>query len=198
MHKESQKPDKRIRILEATLMLIAAQGFHNTPTSQIAETAGVGVGSIYRYFKDKDELIHELFRYVITKEGQSLLKDYNPAAPIRQQFMQLCTGMIQYAVEHPTEFTFIEQYFNSPYGLSLRREKMFGDGERDTDKPPLHRLFEAAKAQQIVKDLPLVVLGALTFGPVIALLRDIHAGLFEYDAEIMRSVVEACWDAIKR
>ncbi len=27
---------------------------------------------------------------------------------------------------------------------------------------------------------------------------DIHAGLFEYDAEIMRNVVEACWDAIKR
>jgi AcrR family transcriptional regulator len=198
MVKDGQKPDKRITILEATLTLIATQGFHNTPTSQIAETARVGVGSIYRYFKDKDELIHELFRYVIAKGGQSLLKDYNPAAPVRQQFMQLCTGIIQYSVEHPKEFTFIEQYFHSPYGLSHRREMMFGEGEKGADKPPLHRLFETAKTQQIVKDLPLVVLGALSVGPIIALLRDIHAGLFEYDAEIMCHVVEACWDAIKR
>jgi AcrR family transcriptional regulator len=159
-HKE---PDKKIAILEATLELIAEHGFHNTPTSKIAETAEVGVGSIYRYFTDKDKLIHELFNYVIEKEGQEILREYNAKAPIREQFIQLCTGMIRYSVQHPKEFKFIEQYFHSPYGLSRRREMLLDDKEHNARKPPIHNLFEAAKAQQIVKDLPLFVLGALTF-----------------------------------
>ncbi len=62
------KVDKRTAILEATLELIAEQGFHNTPISQIAEKAEIGIGTIYRYFQDKDELIHKLFEYVIEKE----------------------------------------------------------------------------------------------------------------------------------
>ena len=91
-HKE---PDKKIAILEATLELIAELGFHNTPTSKIAEKAGVGVGSIYRYFTDKDELIHALFNYVVEKESQEILRECNTNAPIREQFIQLCTGMLE-------------------------------------------------------------------------------------------------------
>jgi AcrR family transcriptional regulator len=53
----SEKTDKRAALLEAALELFAENGFHGAPTSLIAERAGVGVGTIYRYFKDKDELI---------------------------------------------------------------------------------------------------------------------------------------------
>ncbi|MBQ4491867.1 MAG: helix-turn-helix transcriptional regulator, partial [Deltaproteobacteria bacterium] len=54
----SQNKDRRTSILEAALGLIAERGFHGTPAALIAERAGVGVGTIYRYFRDKDELIH--------------------------------------------------------------------------------------------------------------------------------------------
>lgn len=67
----------------------------------------------------------------------------------------------------------------------------------DAGGPPLQLLFERAKAQQIVKNLPLHALGALTFGPLLILLRDIRAGLIAYDADLMSTIIEACWDAIK-
>lgn len=194
---ESQKPDKRIAILEATLELIAEQGFHNTPTSQIAEKANVGVGSIYRYFQDKDELIHKLFEYVIEKENENVLGEYNPKAPFRERYLYLCAQMIQFAAQHPKESSFLEQYFHSPYGLSRRREDVFKE-QRKHKKPPLAILFEAAIAQQVIKDLPPYILGALTFGPIFELIRDINAGIAPYDAELINRAVEACWDAIKR
>ena len=43
MVEDHKEPAKKIAILEATLELIAEQGFHNTPISQIAEKARVGV-----------------------------------------------------------------------------------------------------------------------------------------------------------
>jgi AcrR family transcriptional regulator len=193
-----KEPDKKIAILEATLELIAEQGFHNTPISQIAEKARVGVGSIYRYFQDKDELIHALFEYVIDKENAEVLKEYNPKAPLRERYIQLCSRMIQFAVQHPKESNFIEQYFHSPYGLSRRREDVLKQDHHTTKKPPLAILFETAKAQQVIKDLPPFILGALTFGPILELIRDMNAGLAEYDAELINRAIEACWDAIKR
>ncbi|MDY0093074.1 MAG: TetR/AcrR family transcriptional regulator [Candidatus Vecturithrix sp.] len=197
MSTETRKPDKREAILEATLELIAEQGFDSTPISQIAAKAHVGIGSIYRYFEDKDTLIHALFFYVISKESAAVLKDYNSDAPIREQFMQLCSRIIQFSVQHPKDASFLEQYFHSPYGLSRRREEMLKADRADTSGPPLQLLFERAKAQQIVKNLPLHALGALTFGPLLILLRDIRAGLIAYDADLMSTITEACWDAIK-
>jgi AcrR family transcriptional regulator len=198
MAEDHKEPAKKTAILEATLELIAEQGFHNTPISQIAEKARVGVGSIYRYFKDKDELIHALFDYVIEKENGEVLKEYNAKAPLRERYIHICTSMIQFAVQHPQESNFLEQYFHSPYGLSRRREDLLKQDHQETKKPPLAILFETAKAQQVIKDLPPFILGALTFGPILELIRDINAGLTVYEAELMHKAIEACWDAVKR
>ena len=191
------KVDKRTAILEATLELIAEQGFHNTPISQIAEKAEIGIGTIYRYFQDKDELIHKLFEYIIEKEHDVVIKEYNAKAPLRERYIYICTMIIRFAVQHPKESNFLEQYFHSPYGLSRRRDDVFRREHRNK-KPPLAVLFESAVSQQIIKDLPPFILGALTFGPLFELIRDINAGIAPYDAEQINRAVEACWDAIKR
>jgi len=41
---EKNISDKRTAILDATLALISERGFHNTPMSLIAKTAGVSTG----------------------------------------------------------------------------------------------------------------------------------------------------------
>ena len=62
--KKKSESDKRTAILNAALNLFAENGFHGAPALQIAEKAGVGVGSLYRYFKDKEDLIHQLFKHI--------------------------------------------------------------------------------------------------------------------------------------
>lgn len=200
MKSRDDKPDKRTAILKAALMLIAENGFHGAPTSKIAGKAGVGVGSIYRYFKDKENLIHELFRYVEEESSREILIDHDPHAPIRQQYLRLCFNFFHYLIEHPVIFAFMEQYFNSPFGISRKREILATDNKNapSAKRHPVHNLLEAAKKQQVIKNLPFPVLGALTFGPLLFLVRDICAGLFRLDADMVRKTVEACWDAVKR
>jgi len=48
--------DKRDDIVQAALELIAENGFHGAPMAMIADRAGVGAGTIYRYFENKDLL----------------------------------------------------------------------------------------------------------------------------------------------
>ena len=55
------RDDKREAILQATLELVAENGFHDAPCSLIALRAGVAAGTIYRYFESKEALIQELY-----------------------------------------------------------------------------------------------------------------------------------------
>ncbi len=56
------KTEKRSEIIRAAIELIAQHGYHGAPMAMIAERAGVGAGTIYRYFENKDVLIAELYR----------------------------------------------------------------------------------------------------------------------------------------
>lgn len=48
------------RILEAATRVLDARGYAGASTNRVAEEAGVSVGSLYRYFSDKDEIVAEL------------------------------------------------------------------------------------------------------------------------------------------
>lgn len=53
--------DKRERILTAALKVFARAGFYNAKVSEIAREAGVADGTIYLYFKNKDDLLISTF-----------------------------------------------------------------------------------------------------------------------------------------
>lgn len=53
--------DKRERILAAAERIFAQRGFFHARVSEIAREAGVADGTIYLYFKSKDELLISLF-----------------------------------------------------------------------------------------------------------------------------------------
>jgi AcrR family transcriptional regulator len=52
-----KKDDVRQRIDEAALKVFAGKGFEDAKISHIAKRAGVSVGNIYRYYKNKDEIL---------------------------------------------------------------------------------------------------------------------------------------------
>lgn len=57
----SGRGDKRERILRAAVKVFAKNGFYDTRVSEVAKAAGVADGTIYLYFKSKDELLRSLF-----------------------------------------------------------------------------------------------------------------------------------------
>jgi TetR/AcrR family fatty acid metabolism transcriptional regulator len=49
--------------LEAAVTVFARQGFHQSTVAQIAKEAGVADGTIYLYFKNKDDILVQFFSY---------------------------------------------------------------------------------------------------------------------------------------
>lgn len=187
--------DKRHEILLAALHLIAEHGFHEAPIAKIAERAGVGAGTIYRYFANKDILINELFREHHAKISSVLSTGYREEGPVRERFLHLGTALLHYFIANPLGFRFVEQYLNSPYGIAFRRDRLLGKAD---DEDLCRRLLEEGVSRQVVKELPLVVLFALAFGPLLAVARDHVSGVVELDEDLIEETVQACWDSLKR
>lgn len=189
-----ERCDKREAVMRAALELVAEHGFHGSPIAAIAERAGVAAGTIYRYFENKDVLIRETY---VCLEGQILaavMAEYPERRPIRERFLHIWHRVASYFLASPLEFRFIEQFHNSPFGVACRRDRILGK----KDKDPITELFEEGQKQQIVKELPLPVLCALTFGPLVDLSRDHILQFIVLDAALIARTGEACWDAVKR
>jgi AcrR family transcriptional regulator len=190
------KPDKREEIVRAALELIAEQGFHGAPMAMIAERADVGAGTIYRYFENKEVLITELYGEIEGRMNGFIQQGYSVEAPFRARFLHLNTGLLRYFIEYPLDFRYVEQFHNSPYGVAVRRDKIMGN--REGGCTIFKDLFEQGTAQQVLKDLPLVILFDLSFGPLIAVARDHILGFIQLDEATINRTIEACWDAVKR
>lgn len=186
--------DKRNDVMQAALELIAEQGFHRTPMAEIAEKAGVAAGTIYRYFESKDVLIAELHRELEDKIMAVLQEGYPSESPLRERFLYLIRKLLQYFITNPLHFRYMEQYYNSPYGISLHRDKLLGkSGNRDI----LMDIFEEGSEERVLKEFPKAVLFALAFGPLIALMRDHILGFVNLREALIQQFAAACWDAIK-
>ena len=55
-------PDKHQQIIDAAIRVFARAGYYNSRVSDIAREAGIASGTIYLYFKTKDEILVTLFR----------------------------------------------------------------------------------------------------------------------------------------
>ncbi|MBW2486535.1 MAG: TetR/AcrR family transcriptional regulator [Deltaproteobacteria bacterium] len=58
-----EKNNKYHQILEAAVKVFARQGFHQSTVAQIAKQAGVADGTIYLYFKNKDDILVQFFSF---------------------------------------------------------------------------------------------------------------------------------------
>src|SRR5438552_6679743 len=53
--------DKREAILRAAVKVFAKKGYFNSKVADIAAAAGIADGTVYLYFKSKDEILHSIF-----------------------------------------------------------------------------------------------------------------------------------------
>ncbi|MGV8058643.1 MAG: TetR/AcrR family transcriptional regulator [Smithellaceae bacterium] len=187
--------DKRADIMQAALKLITERGFHDAPMSEISEKAGVAAGTIYTYFTNKEVLIAELHQELAEKILAHIQKSYPVEQPLRERFLCLIRELIRYFIAHPLHFRYMEQYFNSPYGISLHRDKF---SDKSGNKGILMDIFEQGVEQQVLKDFPKAALFSLALGPVIFLMRDHSLGFITLDDSLIEKITETCWESIKR
>jgi AcrR family transcriptional regulator len=183
---------KKRAIIQATLELVSENGFHAAPMAMVAERAGVAAGTIYRYFESKDALIAGTFSDLEERLREKVLEGYPEQGSVREKFYHLAWVLVKQWITSPVEFRFLEQFHNSPYGVQHRREKLLGK-----EKDLCRDIFQEGLDRGAVKPLPIPMLFALAFGPLIYISRDHNLGFFQLDDSKLQQAIDGCWDAVK-
>ncbi|MCP4537627.1 MAG: TetR/AcrR family transcriptional regulator [Chloroflexi bacterium] len=189
---EKSTSDKRAAILDAALELISERGFHNTPMSLIAKTAGVSAGIIYHYFSGKEELINELYKKIKLETIRAMLADYVHDLSLKERFFGIWRGIVGHCLAYPTEHLFLEQFENSPY-----IKHVMGEDFMQTIAP-LFSFFQQGVEEGVFKPLPPLVLFDLGFGTAVSLAKRHVAGTVVLDDELVQDTADACWDAVQK
>jgi TetR/AcrR family transcriptional regulator, fatty acid metabolism regulator protein len=84
--------NKKERIQDAAVVEIAQRGYHQTTVARIAKRAGVADGTIYLYFKNKEEILFSLFERAMSRfidEGRGRLEKMATATDKLCQIIEL-------------------------------------------------------------------------------------------------------------
>lgn len=104
--------DKKIAILEAALRVFAERGNLGAPTSAISKEAGVAEGTLFTYFKSKDELINGLYRHLRARFDRALA-EYPYGADAKTRLRYVWDRYIDRHLAQPELLTLLVQLRNS-------------------------------------------------------------------------------------
>lgn len=150
--------NKPEQILSAALKLFVAYGFHGTPTSKIAAEAGVSNGTLFHYFKTKDELVVSLYNHIKDELNTFLATKVAEADNYKGKFRNLFIYSIQWALEHQDEFYFIQQFQFSPHKTLVPDEVMKNQAHLHMEL--LNDAFNAGAFKPIQTDLIATLAGS--------------------------------------
>lgn len=68
------REETRSKILNDSMLYFAKNGFAGTKISDLAKHIGIGQGTLYIYFKSKEELFHEIFTLINNSKDMKELK----------------------------------------------------------------------------------------------------------------------------
>ena len=95
--------DKRNAILDAATRLFAERGLTAAPTSEISKQAGVAEGTLFTYFKTKDDLINALYREIKLELADAMMSDFPRKKNVRTRLRHVWDRYVKWGVANPEQ-----------------------------------------------------------------------------------------------
>ncbi len=117
----SEKSDKHQRILDAALTLFHQKGYEPVSLDEIAREAGIAKGTLYLYFRDKDDLFSSAIRHVLHITEETLLAAIEGIADPFQMLERAARANLEMYAQH-RRFFGLFFIISNPTLVSNRRE----------------------------------------------------------------------------
>lgn len=174
----------------STLKLSVEKGIQGISMNDIALEANVGMGTIYNYFETKEVLLTSLFDMLKDKFINIIISNYSFQIDPCMNFKNIVVVLVKYYIANADEFSYLERYSDS----RLR----FGKGLDESTKFVEHGniILKGIKHNYKFKPLPPMVLFAMTYGPLVAIVNLVLMKQIEMTDELLFDIADSCWDSI--
>jgi len=118
--------NKHQKILHAAIKIFSEKGFYNSRVSEIAKEANVADGTIYLYFKNKDDILISLFEEEFGKIVQNMRAALEKEKDALQKIKRFAITHLSLVTKHPhlgevmgvevrQSTKFMKEYVNKPF-----------------------------------------------------------------------------------
>ncbi|MDP0202195.1 TetR/AcrR family transcriptional regulator [Glaesserella parasuis] len=177
-------------ILNATDRLMAKERVQNLSTHKIAKEAGVSVGTIYLYFKDKETLLNQLVLYLFNTFHSAVDREYDPDLPLFEQYKKLWNATWQFMLDNPNIVKNMHQYESLPQFQATMVECL------NADWVTWNKFVKQGQSQNIIANLPPFVLLAISMKTAWELMYQQLMLNQPYAQEMLEEVIIRTWKAI--
>jgi len=190
---------KELAIREKAIKMIVEKGFDGLSMQKLARAAKVSPATIYIYFKDRDDLIIQLWIGEMQKMAKATLEDFDPNVSFEEGLRKQWMNRARFCMENQQSIHFMEQIRHSPYDLVCQKKM---------DKTFLTAMgtfvHNAIKRKELVP-LPLEVYWSIAYSPLYQLVK-LHtmgrgmmggAEKFVLDEKIMNQTLQLVVKALK-
>lgn len=179
-----------LRILKATDSLMAAEGMHNLSTHKVAKAAGVSVGTIYLYFKDKEALLNQLVIYLFDSFERFLHSRSDTSLPLFEQYRSLWLAGWSFMQQNPNVVQNMHQYEALPTFRSMLLACT------NAEDHSWNVFIKRGQEEGVLSSLPPQVLLSISVRTAwelmyVQLLREEN-----YGDEVIEEVIQRTWKAI--
>jgi TetR/AcrR family transcriptional regulator, repressor of fatR-cypB operon len=186
------RDDKKIEaIYKATLALVKDRGLSGITMNDISKEAAIATGTLYIYFKNKEELIKELFQECRTKSMEKYFAGIDACAPFEERLKTVFTNIITYKITHFEVSAFLEQSYHSPFVCITDLNKK----QRSLD--PLFELVQEGILSGRIKTLERDLIVSFMFGIIHEMVKNSYFSKKKLTASSIDQLYVMFWDAVR-
>ena len=178
------------RIFTATNDLMATVGLPNLSIHKIAKEAKISPGTIYLYFKNKDELLEQFARYIFKSFEETLEKDYDEKQSFFQRYRKMWWNIWHFLDQDPTRVANMGQYEFLPGFYTICKEW--------ETRGIWHRFCKKAVEAGEVCDLLPHLLFALSLQSALNIVFKCKHVAHKSSMAMLESVIDRTWRAIQK
>lgn len=182
--------DKRNAILSAAIQVFAERGL-GAPTAAITSVAGIAEGSLFTYFKTKDELINALYRELKLELADAMMSGFPRKQSVRHRLEHVWNGYVRWGIANPDQQKVLKQI--QVWGGLTEESKQAGSAPFTE----MQRMTEDAVTQRIYKEIPETLIGA-TLVALAGMTMDFMAREPEKAEMYQTAGFEMLWAAVTR
>jgi AcrR family transcriptional regulator len=178
-------------IINASLELVKELGFTGISISKIAKQANISPATIYIHFKNREDLFTKLYTKIRTDMSNGALQGLYEQMDIEQIFKSIWINSFSFNLNHPDYLIYRGKFEQTPMMENIKHE----DFELYNY---VRNLFQRGIKEQSIKDLPIPLLTAFAFFPIITLLNFHFEGVYTMDENHITEACEIAWNTIKK